>query len=78
MIMQNSIKWKMNFKKFVSKINDIIKLDFDIDNILTNKKSHKNILICDISYKTLIGPNSLHIRFDKIDGFTRIMMELDI
>ena len=68
----------MNFKKFVSKINDIIKLDFDIDNILTDKKSHKNILICDISYKTLIGPNFLHIRFDKIDGFTRIMMELDI
>ena len=36
--------------------HDITKLeDFDIDNILTDEKSHKNILIYDISYKTLIG-----------------------
>ena len=36
--------------------DDIIKTeDFDFDNILFNKKSHKNILVYDISYKTLIG-----------------------
>ena len=53
--------------------DDIIKLkDFDIDNILIDKKSHENILIYDISYKTLIGAKSLRIRFDKIDRFIRI------
>ena len=29
-------------------------------------------MIYDISYKTLIGPRPLRIRFDKIDGFIRI------
>ena len=43
--------------------------DFDLDNIFKVKKSHENILIYDISYKTLINLKSLHIRFDKIDGF---------
>ena len=53
--------------------DDIIKLeDFDIDNILIDEKSHENILIYDISCKTFIVAKPLHIRFDKIDGFTRI------
>ena len=30
------------------------------------------ISICDLSYKTLIVPKPLQIRFDKIDGFVRI------
>ena len=52
--------------------NEIIKLeDFDIDNILIDKKSHENILIYHISYETLIGSKSLRIRFDKIDGLSR-------
>ena len=29
-------------------------------------------MIYDISYKTLVGPKLLRIRFDKIDGFIRI------
>ena len=29
-------------------------------------------MIYDISYKTLIDPKPLRIRFDKIDGFVRI------
>ena len=29
-------------------------------------------MIYDVSYKTLIDPKSLQIRFDKIDGFIRI------
>ena len=71
----------MNFKKFVLKIvlkiknyfDDIIKLeDFNLDNILIDKKSHENILIYDISYKTLINSKPPHIRFNKIDGFIRI------
>ena len=46
--------------------DDIIKLeDFDIDNILIDKKLHKNILIYDISCKTLIDPQALRARFDK-------------
>ena len=50
--------------------DDIIKLeDFDVDNILMEGKSHKNILIYDISYKTLIGSKPLRIKFDKIDGW---------
>ena len=38
--------------------NGIIKLeDFDLDEILIDEKSHENILIYDISYKTLIDKN---------------------
>ena len=29
-------------------------------------------MIYDISYKTLIGPKPLHIRFNKADGFIRV------
>ena len=35
-------------------------------------KNHKDILICNISYKTLIGVKPLRIRFDRVDGFIRI------
>ena len=53
--------------------DDIIKLeDFDLDNILIDKKSHKIFLIYDISYKTLIDSKLLQIRFNKIGGFIRI------
>ena len=47
----------------------IIKLeDFDFDNILIDEKSHENILIYDISYKTSVGSK----RFDKTDGIINI------
>ena len=53
--------------------DDIIKsLDFDIDNILIDEKSNKNILFYNVSYKNLIGSKLLHIRFDKTDGFNRV------
>ena len=53
--------------------DDIIKLeDFDIDNILIDEKLHVNILIYNISYKTLIDSKHLRIRFSKIDGFIKI------
>ena len=52
--------------------DDLIKLEnFDIDNIFIDEKSHENILIYDVLYKTLIGAKSLRIRIDKIDGFIR-------
>ena len=53
--------------------DDMTKLeDFNLDNILIDEKSHKSILIYDISYKILACSKPLHIRFDKIDGFSRI------
>ena len=45
---------------------------FDYNSILIDKKSHKNILIYDISYKTLIASKPLRIRLNKMDGFIRI------
>ena len=37
-----------------------------------DEKSHENVLIYDISYKILIGPKLLCIRFEKVDGFLRV------
>ena len=37
-----------------------------------DEKSHENILIYDISYKTLIDSKPLEIRFFKIDGLIGI------
>ena len=33
--------------------------DFDLNHIFIDEKSHKNILIYDVSYKTLIVPKPL-------------------
>ena len=53
--------------------DDISKVkDFDLDNILIDKKSYENILVYNISYKSLIDPTPLRIGFDKIDGFIRV------
>ena len=72
--MQNNELKKVRIKNCTSYyFDDIIKLeDFDLDNILIDEKSQENILIYDISYKTLIGSKPLRIRFDKIDGIIRI------
>ena len=37
-----------------------------------DETSYENILIYEISYKTLIGVKPLHIRFNKIHGFIRV------
>ena len=60
-------------------LDDIIKIqDFDIDNISIDEKSYQNILVYNksligtfgsISYKSLIDSKTLHIWFDKKDGF---------
>ena len=56
--------------------DEIIKSeDFDLDNVLVNEKSYKNIFVYNILYKALISDKLLCIKFDKIDGF---MMEVDI
>ena len=52
---------------------DMIKMeDFYLDNISTDKKSYENILVYNISYKSLIGSKPLRIRFDKLDWFIRV------
>ena len=48
-----------------------ISLDKNI-NILLDKKICENILIYDVSYKTVMGSKPLHIWFDGIDGFMKI------
>ena len=51
----------------------VIKIeDFDFDNIFLDEKSHKNILVYDISYETLIRAKSLRIRLDKVNRFIRV------
>ena len=72
--MENIEFKKVRFKdSMCCYFDDIIKLeDFDLDNILIDEKSHENILIYDFSYKTLIDPKPLCIRFDQIDGFIKI------
>ena len=68
--MENNDLKKIHFKnRTCYYFNDIIKLeDFDLDNILIDKKSHENNLIYDISHTTLIDSKPLRIRFDEIDG----------
>ena len=55
---------------------DIIKIeDFDLHNILKDKKPYKNILVYKISHKSLLGYKPLRIGFDKIDGIIRVYDE---
>ena len=46
--------------------------DINSSNILLDKKSHENISVYDVSYKTSTGSKPWRIRFDKIDGFIRV------
>ena len=46
--------------------------DFDINNVLIDEKSYKNISIYNISYKSLIDSKPSHIWLDKIDEFIRV------
>ena len=53
--------------------DDVIKAeDFHINNILIDEKLYENILVYNISYKSLIDSKPLRIRFDKIDRFIRV------
>ena len=55
--------------------DDIIngtKIDFS--NILLDQKLYENISVYNILYKTPTSPKLLCIRFDKIDGFTYLLM----
>ena len=62
-----------NKKRMCYYFDDIIKIeDFLFDNILTGKKSNRDILVYEPSYKTLIDAKSLRMRFNKVDGFIRV------
>ena len=53
--------------------DDIIRIaDFYFDIILLDKKSYENVLVYNISYKSLIFAKLLRIRLDKIDGFIKV------
>ena len=56
--------------------DDIIRdIDIDFSDILVDKKSYKtykNILICEISYKTFMVSIPLRIRFGEIDRLIKI------
>ena len=39
---------------------------------MLDKKSHENILVFDIPYKTLTGAKPLRIKLNKVDGFIRV------
>ena len=53
--------------------DDIIKFEhFNCDNILIDLNYHENILIYNISNKTLIGAKPLYITFNQGDGFMRV------
>ena len=46
--------------------------DFDLDNLLIDENSLKNIQVFNISYKNVIAAKPLSIRFNKIDEFIRV------
>ena len=57
--------------------DDIIngtKINFS--NILLNKKIYENFSVYNILYKILMGPKPLTIRFDEVDGF--VILNLNI
>ena len=56
--------------------DDIIEIEnFNFGNILIDEKTHGNILVYNMSYKTLIYAKPLWIRFDKINGFVIVYSE---
>ena len=54
----------------------IIKIeDFDLDNVLIDEKSYKNILVYNILYKIFIAAKPLHFRSDKTNEFIKLYDE---
>ena len=47
-------------------------IDINVNNILVHEKPYVNILIYNISCKTIIDAKPLRIRFHEIDGFIKI------
>ena len=52
--------------------DDIINInELDLDNIFLDEKSHRNILIYEISYVNLDDAKTFSIIFNKVDGYIR-------
>ena len=68
----NELKKKVCIENHIYYFNMIKLEDFDLDNILIDKKSHEHILIYDIPFKTLTDSKPLHVRFNKIDVIIKI------
>ena len=69
----------MNFRKVSIRnrtccyFDEIIKFeDLHFDNISLDENSQENILIHDISCKTLIGIKPFRIRLNKVDGIIKV------
>ena len=70
---KNELK-EMDIKNFTCYYFDNViigRVIYSVD-ILLDKKIYEMISVYEISYKTSTGRKSLHIRFDKIDGFIRV------
>ena len=53
--------------------DDIIRIEsFALNNILIDEKWYENILVYNISHKSLIDSKPLHIRLNKINVFIRV------
>ena len=73
----NELKEIDSKNRTCSYFDDTIKIkDFDFDNILIDKKSYKNTLVYEISYKTSFGLKPLLIGFDEVNGFIRVYDEI--
>ena len=58
---------KFNIKNYTCyHFDEIIKIEYFDFDILLDKKSYENILVYNISYKTLTGAIPLCIRFNKV------------
>ena len=59
--------------------DEIMKIeDFNLDNILKDEKTYKNILVYSISYKPLIDAKPLQFALDKKMESLEFMVEIDI
>ena len=59
--------------------DEIMKIeDFNLDNILKDEKTYKNILVYNISYKPLIDAKPLQFALDKKMESLEFIVEIDI
>ena len=74
----NELK-ETNIKQFTCyHFDDTVNInDIDLNNILIDEKSYENILIYDVSYKTLYNVKPLRIIFNKVDEYIKKMTKLN-
>ena len=60
----------MNLKKVILKIMEVH--DINVDRILLDEKSYKNILVYNILYKKFMDAKPFRIRFNKVDDIIKL------